>query len=293
MRGIHSAFYCFARLEDPTAIADQVRILCEPLQGSILLAHEGINGMVAGPSEAIEAFERALVLLAQGVFAGMAFKHSAYATEPFRHMRVRVRKDIVALGLDGVDAVGRKRKALSPQEWHALMQRDDVVLLDNRNSFEYRLGRFKGAVDPGVAFFRDFPEYVRAHLPQWQAEGKQVAMYCTGGIRCEKTQAWLQDHGLEVFELEGGILNYLAQVPQPDQLWEGKCFVFDNRVALDAQLQEAPTSIEEVYADEPDAQWRVNRARRLAGSLPRPQRKQAVQPELPNPSPASPSPESA
>jgi UPF0176 protein len=291
MRGIHSAFYCFARLDDPTAIAEQVRTLCEPLQGSILLAHEGINGMVAGPSEAIESFEHALMRLAQGVFAGMAFKHSTYTTEPFRHMRVKVRKDIVALGLDGVDAVGRKRRALSPREWQALLRRDDVVLLDNRNSFEYRLGRFKGAVDPGVAFFRDFPEYVRAQLPQWQAEGKQVAMYCTGGIRCEKTQAWLQDHGLAVFELEGGILNYLAQVPQAEQLWEGKCFVFDNRVALDAQLQEAPTSIEEVYADEPDGQWRVNRARRLAGSLLRPQRKQAGQTEPPNPLPASPSPE--
>jgi len=152
-----------------------------------------------------------------------------------------------------------------PTQWRTLIAQEDVVLLDNRNSFEFRLGRFHNAIDPGVANFRDFPNYVKAHVSQWKAEGKRVAMYCTGGIRCEKTTAWMRDFDLPVYQLEGGILNYFAQMPDAERDWDGECFVFDNRIALDTHLQETPTTLEDVYAGEPDGEWRLSRARRLHG----------------------------
>ena len=144
------------------------------------------------------------------------------------------------------------------------LQRPDVVLLDNRNSFEFRLGRFRGAVDPRVANFRDFPAYVLAHAPAWAAAGQRVAMYCTGGIRCEKTSAWMRGLGIPVWQLEGGILNYFEQMPDADRDWDGECFVFDNRVALDTRLQETATRLEDVYTGSPDGAWRLARALRLA-----------------------------
>jgi UPF0176 protein len=141
------------------------------------------------------------------------------------------------------------------------------VVLDNRNRFEFRLGRFKGAIDPQVSHFRDFPRFVEAHVPAWRAEGKQVAMYCTGGIRCEKTSAWMQGLGLTVHELQGGILNYFAGLPDAARDWQGECFVFDNRIALDTRLQQTTTSAETVYAGEPDAAWRLARAKRLDAAV--------------------------
>jgi UPF0176 protein len=145
------------------------------------------------------------------------------------------------------------------------------VLIDNRNSFEWRLGRFEGAVDPGVVNFRDFPEYVQAHAEEWKREGKTVAMYCTGGIRCEKSSVWMQDMGLKVAQLQGGILNYFKEMPDAEKDWQGECFVFDNRVALDTKLQETDTSVQDVYNDQDlhdaaqaqDARWRLARAQRL------------------------------
>jgi UPF0176 protein len=263
---LHCSFYKFAPLGDPQAVAARLKVLSGEVTGSILLATEGINGMVAAKPEALEAFEKALLSEFDGAFAGMQFKHSACVTKPFKHMRVKVKREIVALGVSGVNAIDRPRQALGPQEWRELIARDDVVVLDNRNSFEYKLGRFKGAVDPGVLHFRDFPRYIEEHVPRWQAEGKKVAMYCTGGIRCEKTSAWMQDMGVDVFELQGGILNYFKEMPDAEKDWQGECFVFDNRVAIDSKLQETDTPVEEVYKDEPDSEWRINRALRLAAT---------------------------
>jgi UPF0176 protein len=242
---------------------EQLRLLTSNLQGSILLAAEGINGMVAGPAEALDTFEAAL--LAMAPFAGMLFKRSACATKPFNKMKVRRKAEIVPLGIDGVDVTAGMGINVPPAQWRTLIAQEDVVLLDNRNSFEFRLGRFHNAIDPGVANFRDFPNYVKAHVSQWKAEGKRVAMYCTGGIRCEKTTAWMRDFDLPVYQLEGGILNYFAQMPDAERDWDGECFVFDNRIALDTHLQETPTTLEDVYAGEPDGEWRLSRARRLHG----------------------------
>jgi UPF0176 protein len=138
-----------------------------------------------------------------------------------------------------------------------------VVLIDNRNSFEYRLGHFHKAIDPQVAHFRDFAKFMQTHAAEWKAQGKRVAMYCTGGIRCEKTSAWMASNGLQVYQLEGGILNYFARMPDAERDWSGECFVFDNRIALDTQLQETTTTLEQVYEAEPDGAWRLERARRL------------------------------
>ena len=259
----HTAFYRFTPLDDLGAIIDRVCVLTADLLGSVLLAPEGINGMVAGTAAQLDSFEAAL--LAMAPFAGMAFKRSACQTAPFGRMKVRRRKEIVPLGITGVDVQAGTGINVSPAEWRELIRQEDVVLLDNRNSFEFRLGRFHNAIDPGVANFRDFPEYVQAHVADWKATGKRVAMYCTGGIRCEKTSAWMREFDIPVYQLEGGILNYFQQLSDAEQDWEGECFVFDNRVALDTKLRETSTTLEDVYQGEPDGEWRLSRAREFDG----------------------------
>ena len=262
---LHTSFYKFTRLAQPEEVAARLRELVDGLTGSILVATEGINGMLAGSPEAVDRIEQALLQdpVFAGAFDGMVFKRSACTTRPFGKMKVHVKQEIVPLGIEGVD--GRRTGiTVSPQEWRELIRDPDLVLLDNRNSFEYRLGHFEGAVDPGVTNFRDFPAYVRAHAAQWKAQGKRVAMYCTGGIRCEKTSAWMLDLELPVYQLEGGILNYFQQIPDAQQDWRGECFVFDNRVALDTRLQETASTLEDVYQREADGAWRLARGRRLA-----------------------------
>ncbi len=271
---VHTAFYKFVPLTDPDGVAAQLRLRLAQggaLSGSVLLATEGINGMLAGTVDAVDAIEKALCEDAAfaGAFSGMAFKRSACHTPPFARLKVHVKKEIVPLGMDGVDA-RRTGINVPPKDWRELIKSTDVVLLDNRNSFEYRLGHFAGAVDPGVANFRDFPAYVQAHAAQWQAQGTRVAMYCTGGIRCEKTSAWMRGLGLSVYQLDGGILNYFQQMPDAQQDWHGECFVFDNRVALDTRLNETATTLEDVYDAGPDGAWRLARARRLALAAPMP-----------------------
>ena len=260
----HIAFYKFVSLEDPDGVVVHLRALTENLLGSILVASEGINGMLAGSPDALDIFQESLVGDAYfaGKFTGIAFKRSACNTAPFGKMKVYRKPEIVPLGITGVDGT-QTGTSVSPEEWRKLITENDVVLLDNRNSFEYRLGRFKNAIDPHVTNFRDFPKYVEAHVPQWKAEGKRVAMYCTGGIRCEKTSAWMKELDIPVIQLDGGILNYFRQMPDAEKDWEGECFVFDNRIALDTKLQETGTTLEDVYKGEPDGEWRLNRAKRL------------------------------
>lgn len=266
---LHTAFFKFAPLDDPNATAQRLRELTRDVLGSILVAREGINGVLAGQAAAIALVEQALLHdpAFKSCFAGMAFKHSACTTPPFARMKVHVKPQVVAVGIPGeaqaAAVVVDPQTLLAPAAWRALLEQDDVVVLDNRNSFEYRLGRFKHAIDPAVSHFRDFPQYVEAHAQAWKDQGKRVAMYCTGGIRCEKTSGWMQSLGLEVYQLEGGILNYFQAMPDAQRDWEGECFVFDNRIALDTRLQETPTRAEDVFKDEPDAEWRLQRARRL------------------------------
>jgi UPF0176 protein len=257
----HSAFYKFVVLDDPDAVVLQLRALTHALLGSILVAEEGINGVLAGRAADLDAFEAALATDPR--FIGIAFKRSACTTPPFGRLKIHRKNEIVFMGVPGVDAVRPTGISVSPQEWRELIAADDVVVIDNRNSFEYRLGKFNNAVDPLVANFRDFPKYIEAHAPAWQAAGKRVAMYCTGGIRCEKTSAWMHDMGIDIYQLDGGILNYFQTMPDAEKDWQGECFVFDNRIALDTRLNETGTTLEQVYEAEPDGEWRLQRARRL------------------------------
>lgn len=262
---LHTAFYKFAALTDVDAVVTYLRLLTRDLLGSILVAEEGINGVLAGTPAAIAAFELALRTdpFFDGKFAHIAFKRSACDTAPFARMKVHKKSEIVILGVNGVDAVKKTGIDVSPQEWRELIAQEDVVVIDNRNSFEFKLGKFKNAIDPGVDNFRDFPKYIEENVPQWQADGKRVAMYCTGGIRCEKTSAWMLDMGVPVYQLEGGVLNYFEKMPDAEQDWEGECFVFDNRIALDTKLQETDTTLEDVYGGVPEWEWRLQRAKRL------------------------------
>ena len=266
---LHTAFYKFTALDEPEEVAAVLRdLLTQPadgLMGSVLVAPEGINGMLAGAPAAVDRIENALRTDArlEGAFAGMVFKRSACNTPPFGKLKVHVKKEIVPLGIEGVDARDTGID-VSPRDWRELIKQPDVVLLDNRNSFEFRLGHFEGAIDPKVTNFRDFPAYVRAHAQEWKDQGKRVAMYCTGGIRCEKTSAWMKGMDLPVYQLEGGILNYFEKMPDASIDWHGECFVFDNRVSLDTHLHETATTLDDVYLGEPDGTWRLDRARRLA-----------------------------
>jgi len=268
---VHSSFYRFVALAEPEAVAARLRELSGPetgIGGNILVAAEGISGAIAAPAAALAAFEQALQQDAVfgGAFAGMAFKHSACTTRPFTLIKVHCKPEIVAFGVPGVSGLPDPELPdthVSPQRWRELLNEPDVLVLDNRNSFEYRLGRFKNAVDPEVAHFRDFPAYVAAHAEAWKAEGKRIAMYCTGGIRCEKTSAWMQSQGVDVYQLDGGIVSYFEQMPDAAADWQGECFVFDKRMAIDTRLQETATTAEQVYGDDPKEAWRLARARRL------------------------------
>lgn len=285
---VHTSFYRFVALSDPDAIAGILRELVAPLTGSALVAEEGISGALAGSVEQIDAFERAMHQdpRLQGLFADMPFKRSACQTPPFWKVRVHRKREIVALGLDGVSGLVPDRaqgQHLSPQQWRDLIAQDNVVVIDNRNSFEYRLGRFNNAIDPHVDNFRDFPDYVSSHTDQWKAEGKKVAMYCTGGIRCEKTSAWMQQFGLDIYQLDGGILNFFQSLPDADKDWQGECFVFDNRIAIDTRLQETTTTADDVYNDSPDELWRKERAHRLDSVTPKASRVNT--PDAPNAGP--------
>ena len=265
---LHSAFYRFTPIADPVAAAEALRVLARDLTGSIVVATEGINGTVAASAESISGFEAALQRpdILAGALRGMPFKHSACTTAPFGRLKVSVKPEIVALGLPDALPVPDERDAshLTPAEWRDLLQQGDVVVLDNRNHFEFRLGRFVGALDPQVHNFRDFAAYVQANAPAWRAAGRPVAMYCTGGIRCDKTAPWMRGLGLDVRQLQGGVLNYFRQLPDAHRDWQGECFVFDNRVALDTGLRETGTTADQVFDPaHPDEAWRLQRARRL------------------------------
>jgi UPF0176 protein len=238
----HDAFYRFVKIEYPSALVETLHALCKDAEvmGSILVAHEGINGMLAGTEEQLKVVHDWLE--SDPRFAGMMIKRTACETMPFKRLKVKLKKEIVPLGLPDVDATSRTGINVSPKEWRELIKREDVVVIDNRNSFEYEHGHFKNAVDPKVTYFRDFATYMEDHLQEWQAENKTVAMYCTGGIRCEKTTAWLADLGLQVYQLEGGILNYFKEIPDAEKDYEGDCFVFDERRLLDTQLRTSQPS---------------------------------------------------
>ena len=238
-----AALYQFVPLPDFRELKDPLHRLCQDLgiRGTLLLAHEGINGTVAGRDEAIEALMAELQsgLLFAGRLDNLELKYSIATEMPFKRMKVRLKKEIVTLGDPQTNPLRRVGTYVSPDEWNRLMDEPGIVLLDTRNDFEVGMGTFAGAVDPRIARFSEFKDFVRDELDP--ARHKRVAMFCTGGIRCEKASSYMLAQGFEeVFHLKGGILKYLEDVPQTESRWNGECFVFDERVALRHGLVERP-----------------------------------------------------
>lgn len=231
-----AALYKFVALPAPLELKQPLSSVCEAndVMGTILLAQEGINGTIAGP----EAGLRAVLgwLRSVDAFSDLEVKESWASTPPFYRMKVRLKKEIVTLGVDGVDAANRKGTYVKPEDWNALISEPDVVVVDTRNDYEVSIGTFEGAQNPQTTSFRELPEWVDTKLEA--APDTKIAMFCTGGIRCEKSTALLRSRGYEnVFHLEGGILKYLESVPKEESLWRGECFVFDQRVSVKHGLE--------------------------------------------------------
>jgi UPF0176 protein len=231
-----AALYQFVSLPDYAALKEPLLNKCKEqgIMGTLLLAAEGINGTVAGTRESIDNFLK--YLKDDERFTNIAHKESFYAETPFYRMKVKLKREIVTMGVEGIDPNHIVGTYVEPTDWNDLISDPDVTVVDTRNYYEYAIGSFKGAQDPNTTSFREFPDYVEKNLDP--VKNKKVAMFCTGGIRCEKSTAYLKEQGFdEVYHLKGGILKYLEEVPKEQSLWEGECFVFDNRVAVDHDLK--------------------------------------------------------
>ncbi|WP_428352958.1 rhodanese-related sulfurtransferase [Methyloprofundus sp.] len=231
-----SALYKFATLEDYTALRKPLLQLMEAHQvkGTLLLAKEGINGTIAGDRKGIDSVMA--WLRSDPRLAGLESKESYELDMPFYRSKVKLKKEIVTMGVASIDPKKIVGTYVKPQDWNALISDPEVFLIDTRNDYEVQIGSFKNAINPATETFREFPEYVKQHMDP--AKHKKVAMYCTGGIRCEKSTAYLKEQGFDdVYHLQGGVLKYLEEVPVEKSLWEGECFVFDNRVAVNHDLE--------------------------------------------------------
>jgi UPF0176 protein len=231
MNQVIAAFYKFVALQDYQDRREPLLNLCQQYQikGTILLAAEGINGTIAGTRSSIEAIFAHL--RADPCFADLEYKESTATKAPFDRLKVRLRPEIVTLGIPTVDPSNLVGTYIKPQDWNELIANPDVMVIDTRNYYEVEVGTFGGSIDPHTNSFTEFPEYVAANLDPQQH--KQIAMFCTGGIRCEKATSYLLSQGFEhVYHLQGGILKYLEEIPVEDSQWEGECFVFDERVAI-------------------------------------------------------------
>jgi len=236
-----AAFYQFAALPDYRALREPLRAFCagRALKGSVLLAQEGINGTVAGAPEAIDAFVHELAhgALFGGRLDNLELKFSNAEAMPFGRLKVRLKKEIVTLGDAAADPTRQVGTYVDADAWNALIAAPDTLVLDTRNAFEVAMGTFEGAIDPGIKSFGQFKDFAAEQLDP--AKHRRIAMFCTGGIRCEKASAHLLARGFaEVYHLKGGILKYLEEVPEAQSRWRGECFVFDERVALGHGLQE-------------------------------------------------------
>ncbi len=231
-----SAMYKFVVLEQFEALKAPLQAFMEAndVRGTLLLAKEGINGTVSGTQASIDALHQWLG--SQPGLENIGHKESYHQKQPFNRTKVKLKKEIVALGVEGVDPNQVVGTYVKPTEWNALISDPEVVVVDTRNDYEYDIGTFKNALNPNTQTFREFPAYVKENLDP--KTHKKVAMFCTGGIRCEKSTAYLKDLGFdEVYHLEGGILKYLEEVPKEETMWEGDCFVFDERVTVDHDLK--------------------------------------------------------
>jgi UPF0176 protein len=237
-----AALYRFCRLEAFEMLREPLVRFCRAhgVKGTLLLAGEGINGTVAGSEEAIAALIAHLETIPS--LAGIDVKFSAASAMPFHRMKVRLKKEIVTMGVGDIDPVDGAGAYVDPIEWNALISDPGTVVVDTRNDYEVAIGTFRNAVDPETKSFRDFPQWVEQH--RQELEGRKIAMFCTGGIRCEKATAYVRSLGLEaVYHLKGGILKYLEEIPAGESLWQGECFVFDERVSVTHGLVEGEAEL--------------------------------------------------
>ncbi len=232
------ALYKFVALDDYQDIRQPLTqlLLDNQIRGTLLLAQEGINGTVAGSRESIDALLAWFKL--DDRLADVVYKESFNEQQPFNRTKVKLKKEIVTMGVEGIDPRHVVGTYVKPKDWNELISDPDVVLVDTRNDYEVDIGTFKNAVNPNTETFREFPQYVEDNLDP--TKHKKVAMFCTGGIRCEKSTAYMKEQGFEeVYHLEGGILKYLEEVPEEESMWEGDCYVFDGRVAVNHQLEKS------------------------------------------------------
>lgn len=238
-----AALYHFAAVDDPAAMKPQILEQAEAngLKGTILLAQEGINGTIAGSPVGIDAMISFLRTIPQ--FSGLEVKYSEASQIPFLRMKVRLKREIVSMGVEGVDAANDKGNYVDPAEWNSLIADPTTIVIDTRNDYEVAIGSFKGAINPATETFRDFPAWFDRFAKELKEKSDQepkIAMFCTGGIRCEKATAYVKAQGFEdVHHLKGGILKYLEHVPEEESRWAGDCFLFDQRVAVGHGLKES------------------------------------------------------
>jgi UPF0176 protein len=237
-----AALYRFVRLSDFAALREPLleQMQTHGVRGTLLLASEGVNGTIAGPRGGIDAVLS--YLKAQPGLAELTHKESFCEEMPFLRTKVKLKKEIVTMGVDNLDPEHATGTYVKPEDWNDLIAQPDVTLIDTRNDYEVELGTFEGAIDPQTASFREFPEYADQALAPGKT--KKVAMFCTGGIRCEKATAYVKQLGFEeVYHLQGGILKYLEEVPEDQSMWKGECFVFDERVSVGHGLTPGPYAL--------------------------------------------------
>ena len=238
-----AALYQFAPIADPVALQPQLKTLCQEhaIRGTLILAEEGINGTIAGPADGIES----VLEFIRGIpgFADIEIKESWSEDQPFFRMKVRHKPEIVTMGAENADPQERVGEYVEPGDWNALITEPGVVVIDTRNHYESRIGTFEGSTLPDTDSFRDFPQWVKDNEETLKGASK-IAMFCTGGIRCERATAYMLNQGYEdVFHLHGGILKYLENVPETDSKWDGECFVFDQRTSVKHGLIEGDWDI--------------------------------------------------
>ncbi|MGL4367747.1 MAG: rhodanese-related sulfurtransferase [Brevinemataceae bacterium] len=228
-----AALYQFIPVKDPYSYREKLLGYCllNDIKGTLILAEEGINGTVSGTRYAVDGLRQ---ILADLGFNALEYKESFEETSKklFYRMKIKIKKEIVTMDVPNLLPNEHRGLYLSPQEWHELIQSPDVIILDTRNNYEYNIGTFRNAINPDIMKFRDFPQYLESHRDEWQ--NKRIAMFCTGGIRCEKSTSFATqvNIGKEVYHLKGGILKYLEEIPEETGLWDGQCYVFDYRVSV-------------------------------------------------------------
>jgi len=241
-----AALYRFAPVADPMTVRDRLQAVCDAgqVRGTLLVAHEGLNGTIAGPVDGVEAVLAAIHALPG--FDRLELKYAWTDALPFHRMKVRVKAEIVTMGQPNLDPARDAGVYVSPADWNGLIADPETLVIDTRNAYESEIGAFEGAVQPDTDSFRDFPDWFRTEGRALLAQtgARRVAMYCTGGIRCEKSTAFLKAEGIEnVHHLQGGILRYLETTNEQDSLWRGKCFVFDERVSVGHGLSQGPHTL--------------------------------------------------